>query len=190
MPGDGAVMNISGKVLPRNRLDARDLALDRLDVEILDLALRLRCVLLLGDMRKAAGEVLHQFRELLEVHAATALRYAGEAGHALRHVGLEADPLLLAVIADIDAGRRLLVDDMAHGLVHLGRHLRLCRRPRRPRAGSAGRRACRCAAGCRHGSSGCGRGWSAWVILSRDSLLRSDVARPGAAAKKRAMPAD
>ncbi len=48
-----------------------------------------------------------------------------EAGHALRHVGLEPDPLLLAVIADIDAGFFLLGDDVADGLFHLGVELRL-----------------------------------------------------------------
>jgi hypothetical protein len=38
----------------------------------------------------------------------------------LRDIGLKADALLFAVIADVDAGFFLLFDDMAHRLVHLG----------------------------------------------------------------------
>ena len=74
-------------------------------------------------MREAVLEICHHLREFLEFPSAPPLRHAAEAGHALRHIGLEPDALLLAVIADIDAGRCLLVHDMAHGLVHFGRHL-------------------------------------------------------------------
>ena len=66
-------------------------------------------------MREAAHQIGEQLGEFLEFPAAPAFRYAAESGHALRHVGLEPDPLLLAVIADIDAGGLLLLDDMAHG---------------------------------------------------------------------------
>ncbi len=52
------------------------------------------------------------------------LEIAGKAGHALWYIGLEADPLLLAVIADVDTGRRLLFDDVADCLVHFRVHLR------------------------------------------------------------------
>ena len=87
------------------RLKPRDLVGDRLDVEVVELALRLRRVLLaLVVLREAAHQIGEQLRELLELAAAPALGDAAEAGHALRHVGLEADPLLLAVVADVDAG--------------------------------------------------------------------------------------
>ena len=57
--------------------------------------------------------------------------YAAEARHALRHVGLEPDPLLLAVIADVDAGR---------GLPLRPRRAPRCpsRRPSRPHRSLAG----------------------------------------------------
>src|SRR5262249_17523257 len=45
-----------------------------------------------------------------------------EAAHALWHVGLKTHALLLAVVADVDAGFLLLLDHMAHGCVHLLRH--------------------------------------------------------------------
>ena len=63
---------------------------------------------------------MHQFGEFLELAAAPALRFAAEARHALRHVGLKADPLLLAVVADIDARFLLLDDDVADRLFHFG----------------------------------------------------------------------
>ena len=78
------------------------------------------CLLTCGKRRI---RLCHQLGEFLEFAAAPALRHAAEAGHALRHIGLEADALLLAVIADVDAGRDLLVDHMAYRLVHLGGHL-------------------------------------------------------------------
>ena len=68
---------------------------------------------------------MHQLGEFLELAAAPALRFTAEAGHALRHVGLEADPLLLAVIADIDARLFLLGDDVADCLFHFGVELLL-----------------------------------------------------------------
>ena len=126
MPGDGAVMKRSANGLPSPamRLKARDLALDRRGVVIVQFALRFRRVLLPADVRKAAREILHQLGELLELAAAAALRFAGKARHALRHVGLKADPLLLAVVADVDAGFFLLGDHMADRLVHFGVELR------------------------------------------------------------------
>ena len=68
-------------------------------------------------------EVRHHLREFLEFPSAPPFRDAAKTGHALRHVGLESDALLLAVIADIDAGRFLFLHDVANRLVHLGRHL-------------------------------------------------------------------
>ena len=87
--------------------------------------LRLRRVLLPADGREAMREVLRQLWEFLELAPAAALGLAAETGHALRHIGLEADTLLLAVIADVYAGLPLLGDHMAHRLLHLGVELRL-----------------------------------------------------------------
>ena len=78
--------------------------------------------------------IADQFGKLLEI-AGRRRRFdiAAKAGHALRHIGLEADALLLAVVADVDAGLLLLLDHVAHRPVHLGRHLRRHRSPRPPR---------------------------------------------------------
>ena len=110
-------------------VEAHGLVGDRLEIAILDVGLRLRRALLaLGRIREAAHQVGQQLRELLELAAAAALRHAGEAGHALRHVGLEPDPALLAVVADVDAGVHLRLDDVADRLVHLvGQHLGVVR---------------------------------------------------------------
>ncbi len=79
MPGEGAVMNNSLNFALRDLLEARDLALQRLDVEIFDLGLRLRRVLLLGDVREAHLELLDQLGEFLEFAAAAALGNAAKA---------------------------------------------------------------------------------------------------------------
>ena len=127
MPGDGAVMNVSanGVAFAGDALEARDLAFDRRGVVIVQLALRLRRVLLPAHVRKAARQVLHQLGKFLELAPAPALRFAAEARHALRHVGLKADTLLFAVVADVDAGFFLLRDHVTHRLFHLGLQLRL-----------------------------------------------------------------
>src|SRR6185437_1431567 len=57
--------------------------------------------------------------EFLELAPTAAFRYAAKTGHALRHICLEADAALLAVIADVDAGFHLLCNDMVNRLVHL-----------------------------------------------------------------------
>ena len=79
----------------------------------MQLALRLRRVLLPAHIGKAAREVLHEFGEFLEFPPAPPLRFAAEARHALRHISLEADALLLAVIAAVDARLFLLCNNMA-----------------------------------------------------------------------------
>ena len=178
MPGEGAVMNCSANLPSRTMLlEARDLVLERLDVEIFQLALALRRVLLLADMREAPLQVVHQLGEFLELAPAPALRHAAEAAHALRHVGLEADPLLLAVVADVDAGRCLLRRPRGATALSISAAISpgveglagLAARP-------AGRTACRCAAGCRHGWSGCGRGWRS----SEKTPVRSALPEDGA----------
>ena len=158
MPGDGAVMKTSAN-LPAAIVFSRAIS------ALIGPASRyfsslwhsgaFCCLLTCG---KRCFSILGKLRELLELASAPALRHAAEAGHALRHVGLEADALLLSVIADIDAGSGLPVDDVADRFVQLSCHLGRHRPPRRPRDGRAGPIAFRSAAGCRHGWSGCGRG--------------------------------
>ena len=127
MPGEGAVMNISAKrlALAGDTHKARDLALDRRGVVIVQLALGFRRVLLPAHVREPACEILHQLGKLLELAAAPALGLAAETRHPLRHIGLKADALLLAVIAAVDAGLLLFGDHVAHRRVHLGLKLRL-----------------------------------------------------------------
>ncbi len=124
MPGEGAV--IEGFREGAGGLDAAlqtlHLVFDCRGVEIVQFALRLGSVLHPTALGKAADQHVRQLRELLEVHAAAALRLPGEARHALRHVGLESDPLLLAVIADVHAGGGLLFDHLQNGAVHLPSH--------------------------------------------------------------------
>ena len=49
------------------------------------------------------------------------LQLAAEAGHALRNIGLETDPALLAVVGDVDAGLALLLHHVGDTLVdHVG----------------------------------------------------------------------
>ena len=96
--------------------------------------------------------MLDQLRHLLEVLADLALGFAAEARHARGDVGLEADALLLAVVADVDAGRDLRVDDLAHRAVHLGGHGGRVDRLAGLAADQQVGQHRRCAAGCRHAS--------------------------------------
>ena len=112
-------------VFAGDALEPGNLAPDRRGIVIVQFALRLRRVLLPAAARKTMREVLRQLREFLELAPAAALGFAAEARHALRHIGLEADALLLAVVADVDAGLLLLGDHMAHRLLHRGVQLRL-----------------------------------------------------------------
>ncbi len=116
MPGDGAVMKDSGKASRSftAALEPRDLGLERGVAGVMDFGLRLRRILGARRAREAARQARQQLGKFLVVAAAAALRFAGEARHALRDVGLEADALLLAVIADIDAGFLLFRHDVAH----------------------------------------------------------------------------
>jgi hypothetical protein len=68
---------------------------------------------------------LHQLRKFREVAVARPARLAAEARHALRNVGLEPDARLLAVVADVDAGRGLLRDHILDRLVDFRGKLRL-----------------------------------------------------------------
>ncbi len=122
MPGDGAVMKPSAKGLPSavNAFEARGLLFDRRSVVIVQFALRLGRVLLAADIGETPRQIGRQFGKLLELAAAAAFRFAAEARHALRHIGLKADPLLLAVVAAVDAGFLLSGDHMPDRPVHLG----------------------------------------------------------------------
>ena len=108
-----------GPCLREALLEARDLLFDRAGVEIAHFADRLRRVGDLARPREAPLEHLDQLRHFLEILADLAFGCAAEARHALRDIGLEADALLLAVVADVDAGRDLARDGVAHGAVHL-----------------------------------------------------------------------
>src|SRR5512143_157431 len=112
-PGGGRGHELLGEFATRDFLEARDLVFDRLEVEIFQFALAFRRVLLLADMRKSPHQARDQLGKFLEFAPAPSLRYAAEAAHALRYIGLETDPLLFAVIADVDAGGELPLDHMA-----------------------------------------------------------------------------
>ena len=121
MPGDAAVMNRSEKACSSSAIRLKPVGLvgDRLEVAIFDIGLRLgRALLALRRIGKAPRQIAQQLGEFLELAAAAALRHPGKARHALRHIGLETDPPLLAVIADVDAGFHLLGHDVADRLVH------------------------------------------------------------------------
>ena len=85
----------------------------------MQLGARLRRVLLFAHMRKAVGEIANEFGKLLEFASAPPLGFAAEARHASRHICLKTDPLLLAVVADIDAGLFLFVDHVPDRFFHL-----------------------------------------------------------------------
>jgi len=75
-------------------------------------------------MRKAVREIAHQVGKLLEFAAPPPLGFAAKARHARRHVSLKADALLLAVVADVDAGVFLFIHHMPDRLFHLRFELR------------------------------------------------------------------
>jgi len=93
-------------------LQQRDLAIDGGEVLVVHVGDRLRRVELLA----AAGKPLHQHvREHGKVGKflrAAPVRLAAETRHAVRHVGLEPDPPLLAVVRDVDAGVELPLEDV------------------------------------------------------------------------------
>ena len=57
------------------------------------------------------------------------LRNAAEPGHALRYVGLKADPALLAVAGDVDAGFALLLEHVGDALLDRFDNFALIDRP-------------------------------------------------------------
>ena len=167
MPGDGAVTNISanaGLGDGRAPLEARDLVLDVLGVEVVHLGHRLRRVGDLGSLGEAPQELLDQLRHLLEVLADLALGFARRSPTCARGCR--------------SGTRRAAARRRCRRRCRPRPARRRCRArpdpspppwwrrewPRRPRAGSAGRSAPRCAAGCRRASSGFDRGCGAWAL--------------------------
>jgi hypothetical protein len=102
--------------------EARDLVTDRRHVGVFHRGDRLRRVGDPGAVHEAPGEGRHQVGVLDEILADAPLRLAAIAAHARRHVGLERDALLLAVIADVDAGVLLPPHHFADRTVELVGH--------------------------------------------------------------------
>src|SRR5262249_25446208 len=124
-PGRGRRYEGFGKCARRFRaaLEAFDFLRDSAGVYVFDIRPRLGCILHAAASGKASNEAFCEFREFLKVPAAPALRFTRKAGHPLWHIGLEPDPLLLTVVADVDACLRLFLDYTFYGVVHLGRQL-------------------------------------------------------------------
>src|SRR4029077_5559775 len=102
-------------------LEAGELGLDRFLVGVFELADRLGTAEHLSGLRKTRHELLREQRQLDPLAAEGPLRLAAEAGHALRNIGLETDPALLAVVGDIDAGLALLLHHVGDtGVDHFG----------------------------------------------------------------------
>ena len=117
----------------------------------MQLGLRFGSVLHPAALGEAAHQIFDQGGKFLEVAPAPAFGFTGETGHALGHVGLKADALLFAVVADVDAGLNLLGDDLAHGAIHLSGEFGARRGAFLPRGQSASQRAFRCVEGFRRG---------------------------------------
>ena len=114
-----------------------------------------------------------------EVGHRTAVPAAAEAAHAMADVKEERLALLLAVVADVDAGGDLLAHDVARRGLARRRRSRPRRSLPRRRAVRTARSAPAAAAGCRCGWSGCGRGWSASDFALQERMV---AARPGGVA--------
>src|SRR5262249_1785627 len=73
-------------------------------------------------LRKTLHQDFDKLRKFLIIPAAAPLGFTGKSGHALRDIGLKANPLLFAIVNDIDARRRLFLNDMLNRSIH-----RLCK---------------------------------------------------------------
>jgi hypothetical protein len=96
---------------------AVDFLLQLLFAVIAELGDRLGRVEHLAGLRDALHHPLGEFRELDEFPAERPARFAAESVHALGHVGLKADPALLAVIGDVDADFGLFFHDVGNAIV-------------------------------------------------------------------------
>ena len=94
---------------------------DRRSAAIVQLALGLGSILHPAALRKTPRQHFDQLGKLLIIAATPALRLTTETGNSLRHVSLEADPLLFSIITNVDTGLRLLFNNVLHRSVHLVR---------------------------------------------------------------------
>ena len=94
---------------------------------------------------------LHEVGVLGQVPHERTLARVAEPGHAVLHVGDEALPGLLAVVADVDAGLHLVGDRRGRGLLDGAFAARRDRPPRRGSASRASRPAPPAAGGSRRG---------------------------------------
>ena len=116
MPGRGRGHEALGKLFRRRLIEHVALAAHRSKVFVTELANRLRRVEDLGAAQHPA--LAHDFDVLgkfAHVPRRRSLAFAAETLHPLRHVGLKADPRLLAVVADVDAGGELTLDHVRDG---------------------------------------------------------------------------
>src|SRR5262245_29659730 len=84
----------------------------------MNLVARLRCILHAAAFWKAMGKNFEKLWKLFIVAGAPPLRFAGETGHALCHISLKAHALLLSVVANIDSGSCLFLDDVLDAAIH------------------------------------------------------------------------
>ncbi len=87
----------------------------------MQLALGLGSILHPAALRKTPRQHFDQLGKLLIIAATPALRLTTETGNSLRHVSLEADPLLLPIITNVDAGLSLPFNNVLHRPVHFVR---------------------------------------------------------------------
>ena len=118
MPGDGAVMN--GSTNPLGLLVERGAEIGAFGlqfavIDIAHLADRKRRLVIADRLarRQRLRHLLLEDRVALDIAARPALPAAAEPAHAVADIEEERLALLLAVVADIDAGLDLLVDDPA-----------------------------------------------------------------------------
>src|SRR5262249_25445756 len=100
-------------------LEARQLGLDRLLIVILQLADAFRTAEHLAGLRQPRREFFGVERIFKPLLAERTLRFAAEALHALRYIGLEAYTALFAVVGDGDAGPVLLLHHIGDALLDL-----------------------------------------------------------------------
>ncbi len=177
IPGDGAVRKHSRKACSSFTEPCRplDLLANGGGIEeVPEFGLRCRSVLHAAALGKALHQYIEEFRKFFIVTPAAPLRFAGEAGHALRHVGLKAHALLFAVVPDVDSGVGLLPHHVTHGAVQLVRELR------RVDAASPSRRTSRSDSASLRGRL------PTWVMRIRSLLLIIGVPSLGTA--RRAIP--